>query len=270
MYLVFNCGGTNTRIGISSDGQALDKVTDFKTYHKFDRQIARMKEEAIGLTGGQKPEKIGGGIAGVWLTNKSSLFRSPNLPEWEGEEIRKQLEEIWGKPVTLANDAEMEGLGEAMVGAGRRKRIVAYLSIGTGIGGVKIEDGKICPRVYGFEPGYQIVDVNDEIGYLEDFAGGAAIQRIYGKLPEEIDDQEIWDNQTRLIAIGIHNAILFWSPEIVVLGGSLMQKITLVDLKTKLAQQMKQFPKLPVIAAGELKDKAGLYGALEYLKQSHL
>jgi glucokinase len=270
MYLIFNCGGTNTRIGISADGQALDKIIDFRTYKNFDQQVARMKEETAGLIDNQRPEKIGGGIAGLWLPNKSRLYKSPNLPLWEGVEIKKKLEEIWGKTVTLANDAEMEGLGEATVGAGRRKRIVGYLTIGTGIGGVKIEDGKICPRTYGFEPGYQIVDINDEMGYLEDFAGGAGLQKIYGRLPEEIDDPEAWNKETQLIAVGIHNAILFWSPEIIVLGGSLMQKIKISDLKAKLILQMKRLPKLPELVMGELQDKAGLYGALEYIRKTPL
>jgi len=157
-----------------------------------------------------------------------------------------------------------------MVGAGRRKRIVGYLTIGTGIGGVKIEDGKICSRIYGFEPGHQIIDVNEEVGYLDDFASGSAMRKIYGKPPEEIDDMDIWEKETQMIAVAIHNAVCFWSPEIVIMGGSLMQKIKMSNLRQIIGQQMKRLPKLPEIVQVELKEKAGLYGALAALRSNGL
>jgi glucokinase len=267
MNLVFNCGGTNTRMGISADGEAIDKYSSFSTQPSFDDQLVKLKEESQKLLVGKKLDKVAGGVAGVWQKDKAKLFTSPNLPDWENVPIRKKLEELFGVRVNLANDAEMEGLGEATMGAGRRKRIMAYLTIGTGIGGVKIEDGKICPRVFGFEPGHQIIDVCGEVGYLEDFAGGAAMKKIYGQPPAKINDVEAWEKETQLIAVGIHNAILFWSPEIVVLGGGLMQKMKLADLKAKLAEQLKMLPKLPEMALAELKEKAGLYGALSTLRK---
>ena len=265
MYLVFNCGGSSTKIGVSTDGQSIKKFSRFATYQNFDQQLEKIAEVAGEMVGGDRLQAIAGGIAGLWQADRTKLYYSPNLPGWNKIPIRKKIQDRFGVRVKLANDVEMEGLGEANVGAGRRSRIVVYMGIGTGIGGVKIEEGKICSRLFGFEPGYQIIDFGEEIGYLENFAGGAAMKKIYGKEPEDIVDPEIWDKETQLIAMGVHNAIMFWSPEIVILGGSLMKKIKLESLKNKLAMQNNMLPKLPEIVVSELKEKAGLYGALEYL-----
>lgn len=267
MYLVFNIGGTNTRVGISADGQTLDKSDSFATCANFDHQLTRLKQTTENMREGKKIRVICGGIAGLWYTTRAKIYKSPNLPEWEGLAIKKKIESEFGVRTLLGNDVEMEGLGEAAAGAGRRKQIVVYLGIGTGIGGVKIVDGKVCPRVYGFEPGHQIIDASGEVGYLESFAGGAAMKKMFGKEPWEIEDNQIWEREAQLISIGIHNAIMFWSPEIVILGGSLMQKIDLGLVKKLLSQQLKMLPKMPEIALGELGDKAGLYGALTLLKE---
>lgn len=262
MILVANCGGTKTRIGVSLDGQALQQSVTFGTRQNFEEQLTEIENQVRKLTGGKAIEQASAGVAGVWNREKTKLFKSPHLPDWDGKPIKKRWEEIFGCEVMFGNDVEMEGLGEATNGAGRRSRIVVYLAIGTGIGGVKIEDGKVCANKFGFEPGHQIIDVDGEVGYLEDFASGSAMKKIYGKPPEEIDDPDIWEKQSRLITIGIHNAIVMWSPEVVLLGGGLMNKIQVSRLKEMLGASLKIFPQLPDVRMGELGDSAGLYGCL--------
>ena len=63
----------------------------------------------------------------------------------------------------LANDSDLDGLGEATVGAGKGFNIVAYITVSTGIGGVRIVGGKIDVSTYGFEPGHQIIDADGSI-----------------------------------------------------------------------------------------------------------
>jgi predicted NBD/HSP70 family sugar kinase len=161
----------------------------------------------------------------------------------------------------------LEGLGEATLGAGRRKQTIVYIAVGTGIGGVKIHDGIICPTAHGFEPGFQIINYDGHMGYFEEFAGGLAMEKIFGSKPEDLKSENTWEKETRILSIGIHNAIVFWSPEIVILGGGVMQAVNLAKLSGYIAEEMKIFPKLPEIVRSELGEKSGLYGALVYLKQ---
>lgn len=267
--LVFNTGGSKTKIATSADGEGLSETMIVPTETSPDLWVKMIKEKAKALVKDNKIGAICGGIAGVWDEKKTRLVRSPNLPEWEKYPIKKSLEEAFPEVrVRLDNDVVMEALGEAMVGAGRRKRIVAYVAIGTGIGGCKVEDGKICANQFGFEPGHQIVEADGVLGYLEDFAGGAGMRKIYGKKAEDISDPDAWENETRLIAIGLHNVIVLWSPEILILGGSVMKSVDMEKLTEILKQQLKIFPQLPEIIRGSLEEKAGLYGALQYLMSS--
>jgi glucokinase len=266
MVLVFNVGGTKTKIGISRDGENLAETWYFETPKDFDKWLTRFSDETIDKVGKTTIDKICGGIAGVWDLKKTKLFKSPNLPDWESEAIRKHIEAKFDAKVTLDNDVVMEGLGEARLGAGRRKQIVAFLGIGTGIGGVKLVEGRVSPVMYGSEPGHMIIEADGEVGYWENFASGAAMERMYGKKPDDIDDAKIWDEELKLLAIGIHNVVMMWSPEMVILGGGLANKIDIKKLTALVRQQMIMFPKLPEIAMSELGDKAGLYGALEYLR----
>ena len=123
--------------------------------------------------------------------------------------------------IIIENDASMAGVGEAQFGAGRGFEIVAYITVSTGVGGAKIVNGKIDEHAVGFEPGKQIMDVNSG-KTLEDMISGKALQEKFGKHPKEIKDQGVWDNHAWLLAIGLNNIIMEWSPNCVVLGGSMI------------------------------------------------
>jgi glucokinase len=268
LKLIFNTGGTRTKLAISKDGESLSDISVINTNPDPALWISEFATKVKEITKENQIGVVCGGIAGVFDEKKTMLLRSPHLPEWEKGPLKKKLEETFGTQVLLDNDVAMEGLGEAIVGAGRRKRIVGFVAIGTGVGGVKIEEGKICANAYGFEPGHQIIDSDGEVGYFEDFVSGSGMKTAYGIEPDEISDPQIWETETKLVAIGLHNVLVLWSPEVLILGGSVMKSIDLEALKSEIKKQMRIFPTLPEIVRGELGDKAGLYGALEYLKMS--
>lgn len=264
MKLVFNIGGTKTRMGISKTDDSLEKVEIFATEADFSQQVSNMKNIADNWLNKGKWEKIIGGIPGVFNPAKTELSASPNLAKWINISIKKKLEEELKAPVILENDALLEALGEATLGAGRRKQKIAYLTIGTGIGGALIIDGKPVPTSQGFEPGHQIIFADEKIGYWQDLASGSAMKKIYGKDPKDIVQASIWEDETRLLAIGINNLIVLWSPEAVILGGGLMNNINIEKLTGIIREQLTIFPKCPDIIKAELGDKSGLYGALTF------
>lgn len=262
MYFVSDIGGTKIRTAISWDGAEICEEKIFDTSDNFEVSIAEFEKNVAEYVKKEPIAAAAVGVAGVLDSKKNRLMASPNLMGWEGKPLAEALKKIIGTKVVLENDAVMGGLGEARVGAGRRTSLVGFLTIGTGIGGCKFVDGEPDARAFGFEPGHMIISYNGDVNYLDQFASGAAMERIFGKQAEEIDDPEVWEKEAQLLAIGIHNISVLWSPEMIILGGSLMKKVD-IDLVKKFAkQQMTRFPKIPEIVVGELGDKAGLVGAL--------
>lgn len=265
MYLVFDIGGTNIRIAVSQDGKTLDQIEAIPTHKNFSEAMAAFKEATLKLTKGQPVEKAAGGVRALDMRTKDRLIDHPTIPLWAGEPLKTQLEKTLGCSVFLENDTAMVGLGEAGFGAGQGKKIVAYLTISTGVGGVRIVDGKIDANSLGFEPGYQMINSNPPY-YLERYISGFAIEQKYGQKAENISDPEIWDEIARLMAVGLNNTIVHWSPDIIVLGGSVMKSIPLDKVKSNLNQYLTIFSDRPEIVLATLGDEGGLYGSLQYLR----
>lgn len=253
------------RFAVSSGGRSIGSPAVFSTPKDFRKALAIFKEAARKLAHGRKIKAAVGGVPGVLDGQKSKLVRAPNLPRWRGKPLKKELQKVFKAPVYLENDAALAGLGEAIYGAGRGFKIVAYLAVGTGVGGARIIGGKIDENAFGFEPGHQIICV--ERGRdLEDYIGGAALQKRLHKKPEEIKNERARDLLAWWLAHGLHNIAVFWSPDAVVLGGSVMSIIPLERVKFHLKKALSIFPKAPQIKKAKLGDKAGLYGALALLK----
>lgn len=272
MYILFDIGGTKMRIAVSYDGEHLGKPLITPTPHDFEQGMQLFEESVTQLTQGEHISCIAGGIAGPLDKAKTMLVNSPNIPHWINKPLKTRLKELFRVPVYLENDAALAGLGEAHFGQAQHKNIVAYLTISTGVGGVRIVDGKIERNERGFEPGHQIIQKEGELcpgcgkkGHLEGHIGGAALEKRFGKKPEEIDDPQIWDLVAYDLAVGLNNTIVHWSPDIVILGGSLMEKIQIEDVKKHLREILTIYPEMPEIRRSTFNDEGGLYGALALL-----
>lgn len=282
MYFVFDIGGTKMRVAVSTNGIDLDVFRVIPTPENFEEALGAFSSLFVELTNGQSIEKIVGGIPGALTKTKDSLIRSPHLSDWVGKPLKQKIAEITGvHEIYLENDAAMVGLGEALVGAGRGFQITAYLTISTGIGGIRIIDGKIDRGMYGFEPGHHIIDIDQSIlenknipeitgtkGEFENLASGSAIAKRFGMEPSFVTDPQIWEHIHFVLANGIANTILFWSPEVIVLGGGVVEsgKIDIERIKFYLKQVLLIFPEHPEIRRATLKDLGGLHGALAYLR----
>ncbi len=275
MYLLFDIGGTKTRIAFSSDGKSFDEPSIIPTPRAFKRGILLFRETALKLSGGRRIEAVAGGIAGPLDREKTMLVNSPHISGWIGKPLKKELQKVLKAPVYIENDAAMVGLGEATYGKGKGRRVVVYMTISTGVGGARIIDGRIDESAMGFEPGHQIIDPTGTLcpecrslpGYLERYISGSAIEKRYGKKSYEISDPGVWEEVARFLAIGLNNTIVHWSPDVVIVGGSVAGKISLSRVRFHLRKIMKIYPKIPPIERAVLGDVGGLYGALHFLKR---
>lgn len=276
MYLLFDIGGTKMRLAISADGANFNEPKIVATPKDYNESISVLKKTALELSLGSKITAVSGGLAGLLNKQRTTLVYSPYLKDWVKKPILEDLEKIFECPVYLENQAAVVGLGEATHGAGRGFNIVAYISVSTGVGGARIVNGFLDRNsVGGFEPGHQIINLKGNVcscgveGHLEAYIAGSAVEAIYGKKPFEITDEKIWNELAYYLAVGLNNTVVHWSPDIIVLGGSMFKEvgISLDKVNEYLLKIATIFPELPRIEKAVLGDAGGIYGAIEFIRQ---
>lgn len=275
-YVLFDIGGTKTRVALSSDLKTLDKTEHFKTPVTFEEGVKKIIATIEKLTK-EKPIAIAGGIRGPLNEEKTGIVNDTALSKWIGKSLVGELNKYFSVPVFLENDAAMAGVGEAVFGAGLGLEIVAYHTVSTGVGGVKIENGDIDHASVGFEPGHQVLDIDRTIlgeeitPTLENLVSGTAIEQRFGVKPYEIPQSDVlWDELAEYLAQGLQNTILYWSPDVIVLGGSMIigdPRIEIDAIRKYTVAALDSFVPCPFITMAKLGDEAGLYGAMAVLKK---
>ncbi len=271
-YLVFDIGGTNTRLALSEDGKSFTVVKKIATPKKPETFIKEIK--TLGATVDNQITVAAGGIRGVLDEDKESLEKDSHLSAWQGFNLLAAIQAAFPKieKVMLENDTALAGLGEAHFGAGMGSEIMVYHTVSTGVGGVKIEMGRIDSASVGFEPGHQTLDIDRTIlgpevmPTLENLVSGTAVEARLGMKPYEIPQEDVlWNELAGYLAQGLRNSILYWSPEVIVLGGSMIlgdPKIPLDRIREETVLVLDGFMPCPFITTGKLGDDVGLYGGL--------
>lgn len=274
MYLVFDIGGTNMRIGISSDCKTLIQTKSVPTPQNFEEGIKTFKKLSEELSLGEKIDNCVIGVAGSIDKDKTMLVSSPHIGGWIQKPLKLELEKALGCSVLIEHDADLQGLAEASFGAGKGYKIVANLVIGTGIATTRIVHGKIDRNALGFEGGHHIIVADGNVcdcggkGHFEAYVSGSGIERAYGKRGKDIKDPKVWDDLAKYMAVGLNNVTVFWSPDIIVLGGVVMKSIPIEAVRKYFKEFLTIFPKPPEVVLGKLGDDSGLLGALSLINQS--
>ncbi len=185
-------GGTNLRIAaISTDGELLEKITlGVKGALGRDHVIGEMCDAILRLTeqyrGTGKFVGVGIGVPGIIDMETGMMRISANLPGWSDYPVRDVIERRLGARVFLDNDAKMAAFGEKWMGAGRDVDNMAMITLGTGIGGAIILNGKIYYGMNGMagEFGHVTVEPNGvpcgcgNHGCAERYASATALVRM--------------------------------------------------------------------------------------------
>ena len=264
MILVADIGGSHMRVAVGDSSGSLeepsvcDTPAEFETAVEVFADIARDIARDRPITGGVI------GIAGLLSPDRQILLKSPHLRKWEGENITEAFSQTVGVPILFENDAAFGALGEAVSGAGMGVSILAYIAVGTGVGGARVVDSKIDRTAFGFEMGHQRLGIGADAPEWEELVSGSGLGKKYGKPSSDIKDANIWNEVADNFATGLYNAILHWSPERVVLGGALFNEhaIPLGRVKTTLHSINTALPELPDVRLAKLGDRSVLYGAV--------
>ncbi|MDO8514344.1 MAG: ROK family protein [bacterium] len=265
MHIVADIGGTNMRIAAASTDSLgeIKKLPTPKSPKEAMAEFVRLARELVG------ERQITDVVCGIRWFVVDGIFLSGDGPleAWGGLHLRKELSRALNAPVTIIHDTAAVGLGEVYAGAGRGSKICAYITVSTGVGGDRIVDGHIDRSTYHPEIGRQLV--NGE--RLEDIVSGSAVQRKFGIHPKELDSLDERNKLADTLAIGLYNTVMHWSPDTIVLGGSMIvgvNPIPIPRIQESLNKLLTIYPKPPVIKMAELGDNGGLWGGLALLKQA--
>ena len=238
---------------------------------------------------------IGLGTPGIVdETNRIVLGGAENIVGWENIDVASLMEKQMNLPVVVGNDANLMGLGETKYGAGRGCTHVVFLTVGTGIGGAVIIDGKLFNGYAnrGTELGHVPLIANGErcacgaIGCLEHYASTAALTRRFSALAKEQNlrfDTEIngelivrlyhedfplavecMNEHFYYLGRGIAGFVNIFSPQRIVIGGGVAESgsFYLEEIRTVVKKHVIADCALNTkIVAAELDNKAGLIGA---------
>ena len=267
MKILIDIGGTNTRIAASSDGLSFSSPVIVDTHRSYTDAIAGIVASAQALALGAEIKSVAVGFKSVISSDGRVPLMAPQglLEDWKGKPLADDLEKVLGGRVTIVNDTALVGLGEAVYGAGQGASIVAYITVSTGVNGVRVTAGEIDRTAQGFETGKQYMSVGDSAKSIEDLISGAAIEKRFGKHPKDIaHDDPLWEELAEILAYGVYTTMLYWSPNRIVIGGSMMNEvgISIERVRAHVEKINKAYPTVPEIVHSSLGDMGGLWGGL--------
>lgn len=179
---------TEKLIGIEISGSMLKAVclgTDGTILGGLQEPIFRKEETASNLIEffGRLTEKFGefekAGIAVPGLVSRetSRVAFSKHFPEHERLDLIGELQSATNKKIIIENDANAAAYGEFRLGAGRGSKNMFYVTLGKGVGGALIFDGKIWHGAAGFAGEFGHIAINEDGVKLEEVASAANIVR---------------------------------------------------------------------------------------------
>jgi len=185
-------GGTNLRIAaVDSTGKTLEKITTSTEVARgrdqvIDEMCAAIQQITIQQTGAGELAGIGIGVPGIIEMQTGMLHESPNLPGWHNYPVRDEIERRLQTAVVLENDANAAALGEKWLGAAASVDDMCMFTLGTGVGGGLVLQGKIWHGMTGMagELGHTNVEPEGHPckcgsrGCLEQYASATAVKRL--------------------------------------------------------------------------------------------
>lgn len=171
-------------------------------------------------------------------------------PHWANTDILGMLREKINIPFAMEMDVAIAGLGEAKWGASKRDSHSLYLTIGTGIGGGYIVDGKPLRGLTSLETGHIRIPHDRELdpfrGFcpfhddcFEGLAAGPAIEARFGQRAETLGGAHpFWQIEAGYIAHALVNYILTLSPKRIIIGGGVMQNEFMFPSVRKKVQEL--------------------------------
>lgn len=254
-------GGTNVRIAAVDFDGGVRTERRAETPDRFDAIVDTIAELVVAVTAEcPDPPALGIGTAGM-VDFEGVVRYAPNLPALIERPMQAAVQDATGVPTCVDNDANAAALGEVLHGAVRGLRQALVLTLGTGIGGAIVDDGRVVRGAHGFaaEVGhFQVTDADvpcacGQRGHWEAMASGNALGRmgrdraaagglrqvteLAGGDPAAIrgvhvgdaaqagdaDALAVLDEWARWVAIGCAGLVNVLDPQLIVVSGGLVE-----------------------------------------------
>jgi len=236
-------GGTNVRAGLVS-GQKLIKMAEShlgpgKNREQVLAQLYNVIEQVID----KNTLAIGVGVPSVVDTEKGIVYDAVNIPSWKKVPLKKLMEERYGIPVKVNNDANCFVMGEKFFGKGKSAKNLVGLIIGTGLGAGIIINNKLYEGSNCGAGEFGMIPFKDDI--LETYCSGQYFLKYYKvagiDLFEKNDKRaaKIFTGFGKNIAEAIKIILYCYDPEIIILGGSVSKSYPL--FKTAMLKGLADF-----------------------------
>ena len=289
-YICIDIGGTSIKYGVLSekgeifiDGTVSTKVTEKENFILSD--VKKLVRNILDEYRNYEIKGICVSTAGVVNPEKGEIaYAGPTIPKYTGTKIKEELEKEFSISCEVENDVNCAGLGEYWKGAGKGSKSMVCLTIGTGVGGSVILDGKLLNGI-GYTAG--------EIGYMD--VNGSYIQNIASSRylvekvqKEKVEKEGITDAITGVdifelakkgdeiciagineiisnLAVGVRNIIYLLNPEVIVIGGGITAQKEYLEEKIRkevndgMISDMFRKTRIELAQQG---NQAGLLGAL--------
>ncbi len=286
MYRVgIDIGGTNLRCAIFNE--KMEMVKHYKTPNDKTKNAQDNLKEMIEFinTFDGKIESIGIGCPGPLDAHKGIILNPPNLLGWDNFPIVEFFIKETGIPTKMSNDANVAGLGEAILGAGRGYESVYYITMSTGFGGAYIFRNELINGVSTCAGEIYNMIVNEDhhqhkgtnAGSLNEQCGGYGLSIIAEEIfHQPMSAKQLFDlyhqGDEKAIALiektadiaakGIANVGCVIDPEVYVVGGSIANfNPDFVALVFEKAKQYYIKPEFLSYKLAQFSDDAGLIGA---------
>ena len=208
-------------------------------------------------------------------------------PGWQNVNLLGLFRRAFAVPVGFDTDVNVAALGEWKWGAGKGLETVVYMTVGTGIGGGGIINGRMLHGLIHPEMGHIRVprDLDDTFSgncpyhgdCLQGLAGGPAIEARWGKRAQDLPpDHPAWSLEASYLALAINDLICMLSPQRIIIGGGVMLQHHLFPLiRQKVKRLLNGYIQSPLIlerikeyiVPPRLGNRAGVLGAIALAKQ---
>ena len=280
-------GGTFTKIGlVDAKGNVVHSLQIPTEPKKGPLNFVR---RTVALLNGWSFGSVGLGLAGGVDARTGTLLFAPNLKGWTGFSFKKAFEKSLGVSVVVDNDANVAVWGGYAVALKKRPCTVVGVTLGTGIGGGLIIDGRLHRGATGSagEIGHRVLELNGprchcgRRGCLEAYAGTYGIQRLARQFmrrppspltPKAVADaarggnrgaRKVWDVVGARLGQGLANLILVLNPDAILLLGGVARAGSLVldPVRRVFASQPFREPFKTVVLAAPSDRDWGVVGA---------
>ncbi|OGG72521.1 hypothetical protein A3A38_04145 [Candidatus Kaiserbacteria bacterium RIFCSPLOWO2_01_FULL_53_17] len=252
-HIVFDVGGTKMRVATAED-ETLGEVKKVPTPQDMTETIQTLARIARRI--GENRIRCAAGCIPAQTDLERGVYDANNRPAWNGRHFDTELSTALGVPVKVANDCAVIGLGEYRRGAGKGARAMAYVTVSTGVGAARIVDGAIAP-LEDFFLGHELIDGEE----LEDLVSGTAVKKKFGIEPKDLESLEERNKLADILAEGLSILIETWSPDTIVLGGSMIVGVNPIPLERVQSELAKRLSQPIAVKMAELGDNGGLVGA---------